>query len=208
MKANDIKKELKLLGFDTKNISVKIDRGCYDYCIEIKIKAPNINAEEIENALDKYSQIRYCEASGEILAGGNTFVFVSYDWNICKEYREQFYQEFLQYLNTHNITKQELEPYAWNSIIHHFYNWVDGKIAFPVDFIKASLGSPSYTDKEIIDLINKENDLLTKLVYQLNNHEYCYTGDVTSALKALGLTIETVDNNILKKAVQLSYQEN
>ena len=49
--------------------------------------------------------------------------------------------------------------------------------------------------------------LLDALIYELNNHEYCYTGDPTEALEALDLTIETVPKDILKEAIAKSYRE-
>ena len=42
--------------------------------------------------------------------------------------------------------------------------------------------------------------LLDALVYELCNHEYCITGDVSDALAALELKIEDIDPDILKKA--------
>jgi hypothetical protein len=44
--------------------------------------------------------------------------------------------------------------------------------------------------------------LIDAIVYELQNHEYCITGDPTSALDALDLTIETIDKDILKKAIR------
>lgn len=42
--------------------------------------------------------------------------------------------------------------------------------------------------------------LLEALIYELNNHEYSYTQDVSDALAALDLTIEEVPPEILKMA--------
>lgn len=49
--------------------------------------------------------------------------------------------------------------------------------------------------------------LLAGLIYELNNHEYCYTGDPTDALAALDLTIETVPADILKEAIKKCHKE-
>ena len=46
--------------------------------------------------------------------------------------------------------------------------------------------------------------LFDALVYELNNHEYCITYDVTDALESLGLTKDDVDPVILKKACKES----
>ena len=46
-----------------------------------------------------------------------------------------------------------------------------------------------------------EKFLVESIAYELANHEYCITGDVSDALDALGLTMEEVDKAILKKAI-------
>lgn len=50
-------------------------------------------------------------------------------------------------------------------------------------------------------------ELLAALIYELNNHEYCYTGDPTDALAALDLTRETVPADILKEAIKQCHKK-
>ena len=45
-----------------------------------------------------------------------------------------------------------------------------------------------------------QKQLLNALIYELNNHEYCITRDVSDTLAALELKIEDIDPDILKKA--------
>jgi len=52
------------------------------------------------------------------------------------------------------------------------------------------------------ELRKNEKELVDAIAYELANHEYCITGDVTDALEALGLDLATVDKSILKKAVK------
>ena len=49
-----------------------------------------------------------------------------------------------------------------------------------------------------------KKNLLETLTYELRNHEYGYTYDETDALEALGLTIEDVPVDIMKKAKALA----
>ena len=56
-------------------------------------------------------------------------------------------------------------------------------------------------DAERAQLRKDEKELIAAIVYELQNHEYCITGDVTDALEALDLTRETVRPDILKKAI-------
>jgi hypothetical protein len=49
---------------------------------------------------------------------------------------------------------------------------------------------------------NKEEQFLVEsIAYELANHEYCITGNVTDALNALGLSKEELPRGILKKAI-------
>jgi hypothetical protein len=49
--------------------------------------------------------------------------------------------------------------------------------------------------------------LLESLTYELKNHEYCITFDPEPALEALGLNIEDIPKDILKKALGIASQD-
>ena len=57
-------------------------------------------------------------------------------------------------------------------------------------------------DKERKQLRKNTKQLIDAIAYELANHEYCITGSVTDALAALDLTRETVDADILKRAIK------
>lgn len=57
-------------------------------------------------------------------------------------------------------------------------------------------------DAERAQLRKNEKELIAALVYELQNHEYCITGDPEDALRALDLTRDTVSPEILKKAIR------
>lgn len=46
-----------------------------------------------------------------------------------------------------------------------------------------------------------EKFLVNSIAYELANHEYCITGDITEALEALGLEQSELDPKVLKKAI-------
>lgn len=56
--------------------------------------------------------------------------------------------------------------------------------------------------KERAALRKDKKELLAALVYELDNHEYCITGDPTEALDVLGYTRETIPADILKAAIK------
>ena len=59
-------------------------------------------------------------------------------------------------------------------------------------------------DDERQQLKKEEKELLSALVYELQNHEYCISYDINPALDALGFTKEEIDPKILKKACSLA----
>ena len=76
-KGQELKKEIiTKLNLNAKDISVR-----YDGSYEVKIK-PWIPASKIEAIAKSRESYQRCEASGEILCGGNTFVFVVYDYEL------------------------------------------------------------------------------------------------------------------------------
>jgi len=57
------------------------------------------------------------------------------------------------------------------------------------------------------ELKKNEKELIVAIAYELNNHEYGYTGEVEPALEALGLSKDDINSNVLKKAIELTHKE-
>ena len=87
---NAIRKELKAEGFATKDISVRVAHALYDVSIRIEVKNPLIKLSEIKKIANKYKQVDYCEKTGEILAGGNTYISCQYEHGIFDRVAEIF----------------------------------------------------------------------------------------------------------------------
>ena len=73
--AGKIREELKKLGFSLRDVKVYISRGN-----AIRVYLDSLESvkklNEIEKIALKYERVDYDERTGEILSGGNTFVFV------------------------------------------------------------------------------------------------------------------------------------
>lgn len=70
-----IRKQIKAqLGLNSRQVSVRKDGGS----ISITIKVP-VSKKLVKAIAQGYQTIHRCQVSHEILGGGNTFVFVSYD---------------------------------------------------------------------------------------------------------------------------------
>jgi len=86
-KAKDVKNFLKTKQIDTKNIRVSTDSS-----IRVKLLDPYLDLEKIETILqEEFESYQRDEATGEILSGGNTFVFVEYDWDLVKRVQEELH---------------------------------------------------------------------------------------------------------------------
>lgn len=57
-------------------------------------------------------------------------------------------------------------------------------------------------EQERKEFKKQEKNLLSALVTELINHEYCVTGSVHDALDSLELDINTIDKKLLKKAIK------
>lgn len=73
-----IRKELKEHGYNNRRVGVRYD----GYAIWVTIKELAIDKKEIESIAMKYESYSRDEHTGEILQGGNTFVFVDYDYRL------------------------------------------------------------------------------------------------------------------------------
>ena len=73
--------------------------------------------------------------------------------------------------------------------------------------VKAFTEMMGQNERDLKNLRKEKKLLLDALVYELRNHEYCITGDMTDALAALGLKFEDVPSDILKKAHKLTANE-
>mgnify|MGYP001164432000 FL=1 len=85
-----IKSELKIAGYNAREISVSVKYTGYDTAIRVTIKNPYINADTVKEIVNKYEQVSYDEVTGEILQGANTYVRVSYEYGIFEQVSEAF----------------------------------------------------------------------------------------------------------------------
>ena len=74
---SEAKKIIKKLGFDSRKVSCNVRPG--SYTMNVRVKDLSIPLEPIEDALKQFERINRCEYSGEILQGGNRFIFVQYE---------------------------------------------------------------------------------------------------------------------------------
>lgn len=77
-RAAEIRRKLKEMGLSSRKVGVSVRYGMYDALIELTLKDISLPLSTIEDIANKQEHIYECERTGEILAGGNTFVRVNY----------------------------------------------------------------------------------------------------------------------------------
>lgn len=70
-----IRTALKTAGYRRDVVSVRVSGGS----VEVTVKSATIKFSRVEEIAGKFEKIDRCYATGEILCGGNTFVFVRAD---------------------------------------------------------------------------------------------------------------------------------
>ena len=83
--AMEVKKAIKESGISTKGISVRKTYGGYSVVFHITVKDLTLDLKEIKKAVNKFQEIGYDEATGEVLEGANTYIFVEYDYDTMQE---------------------------------------------------------------------------------------------------------------------------
>lgn len=73
-----IRATLKTAGYAPRDISVRVRECGYSTSASVTIKNPEIRRESVERLLSKFESIDRDYATGEILAGGNCYLFTDY----------------------------------------------------------------------------------------------------------------------------------
>lgn len=82
---NAIRKKIKALGYTSRDVSVRVSDAGYETAVHIYIKNMAVNEQAVKGVAKSFEYIDRDERSYEILSGGNTFVFVEYDYDTRKE---------------------------------------------------------------------------------------------------------------------------
>lgn len=74
--------ELKKAGFNSRQVSIRSKSCTYSWSFDVKIHDINVPVRQVEDVVNGFENIRYDQYTGEILSGGNDYVFVEKDWNL------------------------------------------------------------------------------------------------------------------------------
>lgn len=88
--AKKIREQLKVNGINNKQVSVRSGIVGFSQEVNITIKDATIKFDMVDEMAHKYESIDYDEATGEILSGGNTYIDVSFSYDVIKKEREKY----------------------------------------------------------------------------------------------------------------------
>lgn len=128
-KAAAIRKELKKqLGVTSRQVSVRSRNAGYDEAIDVTIKDLKVNKKKIEEIAKRYEYITRCEYSGEILAGGNTYVFVRLDYDALRIAKEELLETAKKIIDDNKdlLGKNEGKTIAENGDLEIIYSPLSG----------------------------------------------------------------------------------
>jgi hypothetical protein len=97
--ADQIKKELKDMGYNSRRVGVRTKGAGYSDSIRITIKDVSIREDDIQKIADRYESVRYDEYTGEILSGGNLYITVEYDYDAVKNAYQPYLEEAREIIN-------------------------------------------------------------------------------------------------------------
>lgn len=77
-----IKAELKAAGYNVRDFRVSVKDCGYSTSTHVYIKSPTVNRLDVEKVLKRFDQFECDARTGEILAGGNLYLFVEYEYSL------------------------------------------------------------------------------------------------------------------------------
>lgn len=102
-----IRAALKEKGITSKQVSVRSGYCTYSSYTDITIKDMSVRINDVKRICNAFESVRYDEYSGEILAGGNTYIQVQYDYNTLNEAIEKQLATVKELIK--NIDKEQIK---------------------------------------------------------------------------------------------------
>lgn len=111
IRAAEIRKKLKDIGYNSRKVSVKFDSYSGGDTIKIKMKSTDVDETKVREICKVYESIDYDEYNGEILQGSNSFVFVEWDGDFVEKGAEKYKELAEEISRKEDVT---MEHFRWN----------------------------------------------------------------------------------------------
>ena len=77
-RAARIRAELKAMGWSSRDVSVRAETYSLGATIRVTVRNPAVPMAAVRKVAGVYQTVSYCQVTGEVLGGGNTYVEVEY----------------------------------------------------------------------------------------------------------------------------------
>ena len=151
-KAAIVRKSLKGIGITSKQVSVKSGYSGYDSVLRITIKDLTVSYQTVENIAKHFEEYERDERSGEILEGGNTFIFTDYDYDAIRAAADEMIKQA-----TEIAARKESGTVAKSGTLEVIYIPDNRKIKI-VKHIEVTDELGTYTDKETLETHTAYNE--------------------------------------------------
>ena len=112
-KAAEVRKQLKEIGITSKQVSVKSGYCGYSDKLNITIKDLSVKEQTVKEIAKQYEEYERDERSGEILEGGNTYVFIEFDYDTKRKAMEEMLPKAIEIQEA----GKELRQYECNTVV-------------------------------------------------------------------------------------------
>ena len=82
--------DLKALGYNSTQVSVRRENCGYSSSYTLTIRHPDVNRAKVVEIEKKHESVSICQASGEVLMGGNTYIDVSLTEEVRKAWTAKY----------------------------------------------------------------------------------------------------------------------
>ena len=146
----------KDLGLSSRDVSVKTQQGGYSSAVNVKIKTKKglAKMQEIEAIGNSKESIDRDERTGEILMGGNTYVFVDIDYKFKSKIEDDIQKEYIKQAKgstTNNVVLYGTFEVRPTSNGNPYVGLVKGGTTMEVRDL-------NYVGSSVMALINKSKD--------------------------------------------------
>ena len=147
--AQKIKKEIiAKTPLKSRDLSCRYEICGYSDSVHIRVKAERFPLSMVEAIANEHQSVSRCQASGEVLMGGNTYIDTVYPWdiNLSDEFREEI-QKVIYPINmirfqedTPLMTRKELKSRKATELLKAHLNENDNDLTYTDFDVRAILG--------------------------------------------------------------------
>lgn len=117
------RKALKAAGYKANQVSIRTSRGGGSFTATVR--SADVSLLAVEEIVNQFESIDRCEYSGEILAGGNTFVHVQYSDDVRAQVKALYGEVIREAIAEHPMDGSGVRIKDLDQDYYHFNLWFD-----------------------------------------------------------------------------------